>query len=45
MLMFWATLESETGSVHTLQLLDNGAVKLPKIKYKYKIIIIIIIIQ
>uniref|UniRef100_A0A8C2CV96 Chloride channel accessory 1 n=1 Tax=Cyprinus carpio TaxID=7962 RepID=A0A8C2CV96_CYPCA len=25
----WATLESETGSEHTLQLLDNGAGKLP----------------
>ncbi len=32
MLMFWATLESETGSVQTLQLLENGAGKLPKIQ-------------
>ncbi len=36
----WATLESETGSVHTIQLLDNGAGKLSTIKYQLKIIII-----
>ncbi len=41
MLMFWATLESETGSVQTLQLLENGAGKLPKIQNIIKIIIII----
>uniref|UniRef100_A0A8C2F6F5 Chloride channel accessory 1 n=1 Tax=Cyprinus carpio TaxID=7962 RepID=A0A8C2F6F5_CYPCA len=32
----WATLESETGSVQTLRLLDNGAGKLPTIKYPLK---------